>query len=289
MGDRLGEHGRQWVVPDWPAPANVRAFVTTRAGGVSGGEYASLNLGAHSGDSMQNVERNRAIVREHLPAMPRWLTQVHGTAVAARGRAGARRGGDRRRRGRAHGRARLRGAHRRLPAGAARRRGGHARGGGPRGLARHGGRRDRECGGRPGRRAGRGDRMARPRDRPPGVRGRATTSTRRSPRTIPAPRRPSARGAAASSWPTSTRWRDAASRAPGWYGSTAGASAPGATRRASSPTGARRRAAAWAPSSGSHDGARLGRRRLPRGARCFRLPSPRSWPRACRSAGFPRW
>jgi len=70
-------------VPEWPAPANVRAFVTTRAGGVSGGEYASLNLGARSGDSAENVARNRAIVREHLPAAPRWLAQVHGTAVVA--------------------------------------------------------------------------------------------------------------------------------------------------------------------------------------------------------------
>jgi len=83
MRERLGMHGAQWVVPDWAAPANVRAFVTTRAGGVSAGEYASLNLGAASGDSAGNVQQNRAIVREHLPQAPRWLAQVHGTAVAA--------------------------------------------------------------------------------------------------------------------------------------------------------------------------------------------------------------
>jgi hypothetical protein len=83
MRDHLGVHGGQWVVPEWPAPARVRAFFTTRDGGVSTGEYASLNLGAHSGDSAENVARNRAIVREELPAMPRWLAQVHGTAVAA--------------------------------------------------------------------------------------------------------------------------------------------------------------------------------------------------------------
>jgi YfiH family protein len=71
----------QWVVPDWPAPANVRAFATTRAGGVSEGEYASLNLGMKSGDDVAKVERNRAIVREHLPAAPRWLAQVHGIRV----------------------------------------------------------------------------------------------------------------------------------------------------------------------------------------------------------------
>jgi YfiH family protein len=82
MRDQLGEHADHWIVPEWPAPPRVRAFCTTRAGGVSGGEYASLNLGVRSGDSPDNVARNRAIVRGHLPAMPRWLAQVHGTAVA---------------------------------------------------------------------------------------------------------------------------------------------------------------------------------------------------------------
>ena len=72
----------EWLVPDWPAPARVRAFVTTRAGGVSVGEYASMNLGASSGDEAANVERNRAIVRELVPDAPRWMKQVHGTGVA---------------------------------------------------------------------------------------------------------------------------------------------------------------------------------------------------------------
>lgn len=72
----------QWLVPDWPAPARVRAFVTTRAGGVSAGEFASLNLGSHSGDDAANVARNRLIVREHLPETPRWMAQVHGADVA---------------------------------------------------------------------------------------------------------------------------------------------------------------------------------------------------------------
>jgi polyphenol oxidase len=73
---------REWLRPDWEAPPHVRAFVTTRAGGVSGGEYASMNLGSSSGDDAKHVARNRAIVREHLPAMPRWMAQVHGTDVA---------------------------------------------------------------------------------------------------------------------------------------------------------------------------------------------------------------
>ena len=72
----------EWLRPDWRAPARVRAFVTTRAGGVSPGEYASMNLGSRSGDAPENVARNRLIVREHLPAMPRWMAQVHGADVA---------------------------------------------------------------------------------------------------------------------------------------------------------------------------------------------------------------
>jgi YfiH family protein len=72
----------EWLVPGWPAPRNVRAFVTTRAGGVSEGEYASLNLGFKGGDDPARVERNRAIVRAHLPAVPSWITQVHGADVA---------------------------------------------------------------------------------------------------------------------------------------------------------------------------------------------------------------
>jgi hypothetical protein len=73
---------RSWIVPDWPAPARVRAFVTTREGGVSRGEYGTMNLGSRSGDDPADVARNRLIVREHLPSMPRWLAQVHGTGVA---------------------------------------------------------------------------------------------------------------------------------------------------------------------------------------------------------------
>jgi YfiH family protein len=81
MRAALGEHS-DWIVPDWDAPARVRAFVTTRSGGVSRGEYASMNLGGSGGDENANVARNRLIVRERLPAMPRWLRQVHGTRVA---------------------------------------------------------------------------------------------------------------------------------------------------------------------------------------------------------------
>lgn len=71
----------EWIVPEWPAPTRVRAFVTTRAGGVSTGAYASLNLGVSVGDDPDAVAENRARVRAALPDDPVWLKQVHGTDV----------------------------------------------------------------------------------------------------------------------------------------------------------------------------------------------------------------
>jgi YfiH family protein len=70
-----------WIAPAWPAPPGVRAFVTTRNGGVSRGRYASFNLGLRSGDDPQAVAENRRRLRALLPAEPRWLAQVHGATV----------------------------------------------------------------------------------------------------------------------------------------------------------------------------------------------------------------
>ena len=70
-----------WIIPDWPAPANVRAFITTRAGGVSQGPYASLNLGLRTDDDARAVAANRERLRAALPQEPKWLRQVHGSAV----------------------------------------------------------------------------------------------------------------------------------------------------------------------------------------------------------------
>ena len=72
----------QFIQPDWPAPAVIRALVTTRAGGVSQPPYDSLNLGDHVGDDPAAVALNRQRLRAFLPAEPKWLKQVHGTTVA---------------------------------------------------------------------------------------------------------------------------------------------------------------------------------------------------------------
>jgi YfiH family protein len=77
----MPEPPRDWIVPDWPAPANVRAVITTRSGGVSTGPFASMNLGQRVGDDTGSVRTNRALLRDLLPAEPKWLQQVHGTLV----------------------------------------------------------------------------------------------------------------------------------------------------------------------------------------------------------------
>lgn len=68
--------------PDWPAPSNIRALVTTRIGGVSQSPYDSFNLASHVGDTPEAVAANRAMLRMHCPSEPKWLSQVHGIAVA---------------------------------------------------------------------------------------------------------------------------------------------------------------------------------------------------------------
>jgi len=72
------------IYPDWPAPVNVRAVITTRRGGVSQAPYAGLNLGLHVGDDPVRVARNRALLKQQarLPSDPLWLQQIHGCQVA---------------------------------------------------------------------------------------------------------------------------------------------------------------------------------------------------------------
>ena len=75
--------GVDWLAPDWPAPASVRALSTMRGGGVSLPPYGSLNLGGHVGDEPAAVAQNRSRLRTaaKVPAEPAWLAQVHGVDV----------------------------------------------------------------------------------------------------------------------------------------------------------------------------------------------------------------
>ncbi|HEX4242090.1 MAG TPA: peptidoglycan editing factor PgeF [Steroidobacteraceae bacterium] len=75
--------GPQWLEPDWPAPARIRAISTLRGGGVSTGPYASLNVGSRSGDDAAAVAENRRLLSAAagVPGDPAWLAQVHGARV----------------------------------------------------------------------------------------------------------------------------------------------------------------------------------------------------------------
>ena len=53
-GDRLH--------PGWAAPPNVKAFTTTRHGGVSSGAWARFNLGTGCGDDPGHVAQNRTLL-----------------------------------------------------------------------------------------------------------------------------------------------------------------------------------------------------------------------------------
>lgn len=70
-----------FIIPDWPAPANVKSIQTTRLGGYSVAPYESLNLGSHVEDDALAVAKNRHLLNDYLPSEPVWLNQVHGVDV----------------------------------------------------------------------------------------------------------------------------------------------------------------------------------------------------------------
>lgn len=74
------------IIPQWPAPDNVKALATEREIsnssliGKSIAPYARLNLGDHVLDNPQHVEANRQLLLNQMPACEeiRWLSQIHG-------------------------------------------------------------------------------------------------------------------------------------------------------------------------------------------------------------------
>ena len=79
----MSEHPIKPIIPDWEAPARIRAFSTTRSGGISEGDFHSLNLAMHVEDDPQHVRTNRQhLVRDlELPQQPEWLQQTHSISV----------------------------------------------------------------------------------------------------------------------------------------------------------------------------------------------------------------
>jgi polyphenol oxidase len=69
-----------WLRPEWQLPG-IGALMTTRAGGVSGAPFDSLNLRIGLGDDPAAVAHNQRVVAEAVGATPVWLNQVHGRRV----------------------------------------------------------------------------------------------------------------------------------------------------------------------------------------------------------------
>ncbi|GGW31341.1 peptidoglycan editing factor PgeF [Vreelandella hamiltonii] len=69
--------------PDWTAPANVQAFVTTRETGPSQNDFAAFNPAAHVGDNADHVALCRRLLHKEIgdsrPLL--WLNQTHGARV----------------------------------------------------------------------------------------------------------------------------------------------------------------------------------------------------------------
>ena len=72
-----------WITADWPAPANIHTATTLRTGGVSQGEFSSLNPADHVHDKRQHVLANRQCIKNMLalPTEPAWLQQTHSVDV----------------------------------------------------------------------------------------------------------------------------------------------------------------------------------------------------------------
>lgn len=73
-----------YITPNWPVPAHIKAFTTTRRlTETAASGYAAFNLANHSGDNPEQVRQHRQRLCQELdlPHMPIWLNQVHGTEV----------------------------------------------------------------------------------------------------------------------------------------------------------------------------------------------------------------
>jgi YfiH family protein len=83
---KLDFNQSHFILPNWPAPANIRAIQTTRSftdshPGYSLAPYNSLNFGSHVKDNPIHVAQNRQLLSQFLPSEPVWLNQVHGVGI----------------------------------------------------------------------------------------------------------------------------------------------------------------------------------------------------------------
>lgn len=71
------------ITPNWSAPAHIKAFSTTRIGGVSEEAFQGLNLALHVDDNPEVVQQNRLLLNQQLalPSPLCWLNQTHSTQL----------------------------------------------------------------------------------------------------------------------------------------------------------------------------------------------------------------
>jgi len=72
-----------FIFPNWDAPPNVHAVMTTRNGGVSKSPYDNFNLATHVSDNLEDVLENRQLLKTKLalPAELFWLEQIHSNKI----------------------------------------------------------------------------------------------------------------------------------------------------------------------------------------------------------------
>lgn len=81
----------QFLTANWKTPSNVKTLITTRIGASAArnacnsytasidtpDNYSNFNLATHVGDDLAHVQLNRSLLRQYLPAEPKWLNQQH--------------------------------------------------------------------------------------------------------------------------------------------------------------------------------------------------------------------
>jgi YfiH family protein len=75
LAARVAAAELDWIVPEWPAPSNVRALSTTR----HYGPRREIDFSSRNPD----VAQARSELRRFVPREPAWLSQVHGAAIVS--------------------------------------------------------------------------------------------------------------------------------------------------------------------------------------------------------------
>jgi polyphenol oxidase len=78
---------QSFIRVNWPAPHTIKAYTTTRLGGISTAPYDQFNLGDHVGEPLEQTTANRELLKQklQLPGDPVWIQQTHGiTTIEAK-------------------------------------------------------------------------------------------------------------------------------------------------------------------------------------------------------------